>query len=163
MLEESTKRTPAEQLRMLQFVTPNLLFGWMVLLVAAGRALSARIAAWLGWPPLSRAAFSTWRLPDLALAPLLAGLALALFAPAAWRPAAAVLLVQTGLGYSVQGVAVAHSVLLARGVPHAFVLLVMVCLFAFTLPVFLPLVALIGLSDVWLDLRRIEPTPRGKA
>jgi len=44
-----------------------------------------------------------------------------------------------------------------------FVLLVMVLLFAFTLPVFLPSVALLGLSDVWLDFRRLEPSPRGEA
>jgi hypothetical protein len=44
-----------------------------------------------------------------------------------------------------------------------FVLLVMLLLFTFTLPVFLPSVALLGLSDVWLDFRRLEPSPRGEA
>jgi hypothetical protein len=58
---------------------------------------------------------------------------------------------------------VTQSVLLARGVPPVFVLLVMLLLFTFTLPVFLPSVALLGLSDVWLDFRRLEPSPRGEA
>ena len=95
--------------------------------------------------------------------PLLAGLAMALFAGAQWRPGAAVLLAQSVLGYSVQGIAVAQSMLLARGVPATVVVLLLVFLLAFTLPVILPSLALLGLSDVWLDLRRLEPTPRGEA
>jgi hypothetical protein len=163
LIEESAKMPAADRVRMLTFFTPNLVFGWMVLLVAAGRALAARLAAWRGWPALSRGSFSGWRLPDAALVPLLAGIALALFVAPAWQPGAAVLLAQSVLGYSVQGVAVVHSVLLARGVPLAFVLLVLVFLFAFTLPVFLPSVALLGLSDVWLDFRRLEPSPHGES
>jgi hypothetical protein len=163
MMEESSKMAPGERVRMLTYFAPNLVFLWMVVLVAAGRSLAARAAAWRGWPPLSRASFTGWRLPDGALVPLIAGLALALLSNAAWRPGAAALLVQSVLGYSVQGIAVTHSVLLARGVPPVFVLLVMVLLFAFTLPVFLPSVALLGLSDVWLDFRRLEPSPRGEA
>jgi hypothetical protein len=53
--------------------------------------------------------------------------------------------------------------MLARGVPFPFVLLMLVFLVAFTLPVFLPSVALVGLGDVWLDFRRLEPSPRGEA
>ncbi len=163
MMEESSKMPAAERVRMLTYFLPNLVFLWLVVLVSAGRSLAARAAAWRGWPPLSRGGFAGWRLPDGALVPLLVGLALALFSNAAWRPGAAALLVQSLLGYSVQGIAVTQSVLLARGVPPVFVLLVMVLLFAFTLPVFLPSVALLGLSDVWLDFRRLEPSPRGEA
>ena len=163
MLEESAKVPPGQRARMLAYFVPNLAFLWMVVLVSAGRSLAARGAGVLTWPPLSRAQFSRWRLPDGALVPLLAGLALALYSNAAWRPGAAALLVQSGLGYSAQGIAVAQSVLLARGVPAVFVLLVLVLLFAFTLPVFLPSLALLGLSDVWLDFRRLEASPRGKA
>lgn len=163
VMQESAKMPPAERVQMLTWFLPNVVFLWMVLLVAAGRSLAARSAAWRGWPPLSRSPLMAWRLPDLALVPLLAGLALALFAGQAWRPGAAALLVQSVLGYSLQGVAVAWSVLLARGVPPVFLLLAMLFLFAFTLPVFLPSVALIGLSDVWLDHRRLEPSPRGTA
>jgi hypothetical protein len=45
-------------------------------------------------------------------------------------------------------------------VAPAFVLLLVVFLFVFTLPVFLPSAALLGLSDVWLDYRRLETPPR---
>jgi hypothetical protein len=148
---------------MLRYLTPNLVFAWMVLLVSAGRSLAARAAAWSRWPALSRAPLSGWRLPDGALVPLLAGIALALFASEAWRPAAVVLLVQSVLGYSVQGFAVTRSVLLQRGVPPVLILVTMLFLFAFTLPVFLPSVALVGLTDVWLDFRRLEASPGGTA
>jgi hypothetical protein len=163
MMQESLKLPPADRVRMLTFLIPNLLFAWMVVLVGAGRALAARSATWFGWPRLSRAALVAWRLPDGALVPLLAGIALALFAGAAWKPGAVLLLTQSVLGYSVQGIAVTQSLLLARGVPPTFVLLLLVFLLAFTLPVFLPSLALLGLSDVWLDFRRLEPSPTGAA
>lgn len=163
MMQESLKVPAADRVRMLTFLIPNMLFGWMLLLAAAGRSLAARGAASLGWPRLSRAPIAAWRLPDGALVPLLAGLALALFASAAWKPGAVLLLVQSVLGYSVQGIAVTQSLLLSRGVPPTFVLLLLVFLLAFTLPVFLPSLALLGLSDVWLDFRRLEPSPRGAA
>jgi hypothetical protein len=163
MMEDSAKLPAADRVRMLHFFSPNLVFGWMVVLVAAGRALAARLAAWRGWPPLSTAPLSSWRLPDAALAPLIAGLAIALFATPQWWPGAALLLAQSALGYSMQGLAVAHSVLIARGVAPAFILLLMVFLFVFTLPVFLPSAALLGLSDVWLDYRRLEASPRDAA
>ena len=163
LMEQSTSLPPDDRVRMLRYLSPNLVFAWMVLLVSAGRSLAARGAAWRGWPPLSRSPLATWRLPDGALAPLLVGLALALFVNEAWRPGAVVLLAQSVLGYSVQGLAVTQSVLLARGVPPVFVLLMMLFLLAFTLPVFLPSVALVGLSDVWLDFRRLEASPGGTA
>jgi hypothetical protein len=160
MMEDSAKLPAADRVRMLEFFSPNLVFGWMVVLVAAGRSLAAWLAAWRGWPRLSTAPLTGWRLPDAALAPLIAGLAVALFATPAWWPGAALLLAQSALGYSLQGLAVAHSVLLARGVAPAFILLLMVFLFVFTLPVFLPSAALVGLSDVWLDYRRLDSPPR---
>jgi hypothetical protein len=163
VVEQSLGLSATDRVRMLRYLTPHLVFGWMVVLVSAGRSLAARAASWRGWPPLSRAPLAAWRLPDGALVPLLAGIALALFASEAWRPGAVVLLVQSVLGYSVQGLAVTQSVLIERGVPPVFVLLMMLFLFAFTLPVFLPSVALVGLSDVWLDFRRLEASPRGTA
>jgi hypothetical protein len=163
MMEDSAKLPAADRVRMLNFFSPNLVFAWMVVLVAAGRSLAARLGTWRGWPTLSVAPLTSWRLPDAALVPLIAGLAIALFATPQWWPGAALLLAQSALGYSVQGLAVVHSVLLARGVAPAFILLVMVFLFVFTLPVFLPSAALLGLSDVWLDYRHLESSPRGEA
>lgn len=163
MMQESLKLPAADRVRMLTFLIPNLLFAWMIVLVGAGRALAARAANGFGWPSLSRAPLVEWRLPDGALVPLLVGIALALFAGAMWKPGAVLLLTQSVLGYSVQGIAVTQSLLLSRGVPPTLVLLLLVFLLAFTLPVFLPSLALLGLSDVWLDFRRLEPSPSGAA
>ena len=64
------------------------------------------------------------------------------------------------LGYSVQGVAVVESVLLARGMSPAFVALTMLFVLALSLLWVLPAIAVVGLSDVWLDYRRLEPSHR---
>jgi len=155
---------PAEERRKsLLLMVPNALFLWVVLLAGAGRALSARIAPALGWPSLSRSTLVSWRLPDAALAPLLVGLALLVFADRAWHPSALTLLVHVVLGYSVQGVAVVESVLLSRGMPPTLVALTMLFVIAVSLLWVLPAIAVLGLSDVWLDYRRLEPSSRGEA
>lgn len=157
-------RVPAaERQKQLGWMVPNLMFLCMVLLVAAGRTLAARVGVVLGWPALSRSPLHRWRLPDAALVPLIAGIALLVFADRTVHPSAWTLLVHSALGYSVQGVAVVESVLLARGMPPVFVALTMLFVIALSLLWVLPAIAVVGLSDVWLDYRRLEPSPRGDA
>lgn len=162
-LQRKVQSPPEVRRRELMFLVPNTLFLWAVLLVAAGRSLAARLATVLGWPELSRSPVRAWRLPDAALAPLLVGLALVVFADRAWQPVAAVLLVHAGLGYSVQGFAVVESVLRSRGMSPAFVTLTLVFVIAVSLMWVLPALAVVGLSDVWLDYRRLEPSPDREA
>jgi hypothetical protein len=157
------ERTLAEVTPIREHILPNVLpsviFVWMVLLVSAGRALSSRVARLLKWPPLSRASFRAWRLPDGVLWILLASLAMLV---AQWRdaiPTAWTLLINAALGYCVQGVAVVESVLLARGVPLSVIVLTMLFVFTVASPVFMLTTAALGLSDVWLDYRRLEPHP----
>jgi hypothetical protein len=77
-----------------------------------------------------------------------------------WAPTAWTLLLNAGLGYCVQGIAVVESLLLARGVPSPIIVLTMLFVFAVAMPiVFMLTTAAVGLSDVWLDYRRLEPTP----
>lgn len=162
-LQGKLQSPPEVRRRELMFLVPNTLFLWAVLLVAAGRSLAARGATILGWPDLSRSPLRAWRLPDAALAPLLAGLALVVFADRAWHPVAAVLLLHSALGYSVQGFAVVESVLRARGMSPVFVTLTLVFVIAVSLFWVLPALAVVGLSDVWLDYRRLEPSPDREA
>lgn len=162
MMDESARLPVEQRQRRLLLVVPNVMFLGVVMLVVSGRALAARIAAMLGWPTLSRAPLASWRLPDAALVPLVAGIALVAFADRAWHPSALTLLVHVVLGYSVQGVAVVESTLLARGLSPAFVALTMLFVIAVSLFWVLPVVAVVGLSDVWLDYRRLEPS-RGEA
>lgn len=162
-LQRKVQSPPEARRRELMFLVPNAVFLWAVVLVAAGRSLAARLATVLRWPELSRSPVRSWRLPDAALGVLLAGLALVVFADRAWQPVAAVLLVHAGLGYSVQGFAVVESVLRSRGMPPAFVMLVLVFVIAVSLLWALPALAVVGLSDVWLDYRRLEPSPDREA
>ena len=145
--------------RWLAYALPSALFLWMTLLVVAGRDLSSRIAARLRWPDLSRSRFAEWRLPDGTVWILMAGLALVLTDFRAWLPTAWTLLIIPSLGYCVQGIAVVESLLLLRGMPPSIITLTLLFVSVMALPVFVVATACIGLSDVWLDFRRLEAAP----
>ena len=162
-LRDAHAMAPAERQRRFTFAVPNTLFLWAVVLTAMGRSLAARVASMLRWPSLSRAPLAAWRLPDPVLVPFMAGIALFVFADRTWHPSAATLLVHTALGYSVQGVAVVQSILLSRGLPSAIVALTMLFVIAASLLWALPAIAVLGLSDVWFDYRRLEPSFGGEA
>jgi len=134
-------------------------FVWIALLVVAGRALSARAAAAMRWPSLSHAGLTGWRLPDGAVWLLILGLALLVGGWPAWSPTAWTLLLNTALGFGVQGIAVVESLLLARGVPLSIIVLTLLFVFTLAMPVVMLMAVAVGLSDVWLDYRRLEPTP----
>lgn len=147
------------RLTALPHVLPTVLFVWMVVLAAAGRALASRVTGLLRWPDLTRSRLLEWRLPDGALWAFLAGLGLLVSPWGAWAPTAWTLLLNAGLGFCVQGIAVVESLLLARGVPPPIIVLTMLFVFFIAMPVFVLTTAAVGLSDVWLDYRRLEPAP----
>jgi hypothetical protein len=156
-LERAVADNATLRSRLLPHVVPTALFTWMVLLVGAGRTLAARVATTLRWPPLSGARFRDWRLPDGAIWVFLAGLALLVGQWPPWTPTAWTLLLNTMLGFCVQGIAVVESLLLARGVPPSLIVLTMLFVFAVAMPIFMLTTAAVGLGDVWLDFRRLEP------
>ena len=156
-LERAVADNAALRTRLLPHVVPTALFAWMVLLVGAGRTLASRAASTLRWPPLSGARFRDWRLPDGAIWVFLAGLALLVGQWPPWTPTAWTLLLNTLLGFCVQGIAVVESLLLARGVPPSLIVLTMLFVFAVAMPIFMLTTAAVGLGDVWLDFRRLEP------
>jgi len=160
-MERSLLEAAALQARALPSALPSVLFIWMVALVVAGRALAARVAERLQWPELTPGRLVDWRLPDSALWLMLAGVALLVLGWSSGAPSAWTLLVNLGLGYCVQGVAVVESLLLARGVPPSIIALTFVFVFAMAAPVFLLGAVFVGLSDVWLDYRRLEAVPDG--
>lgn len=143
--------------QVLPHVLPTVLFVWVALLVSAGRSISSWMTGVLRWPPLSRARLRGWRLPDGALWLLLASLGLLVLEWREWTGTAWTLLLNTALGYCVQGIAVVESLLLARGVPPSIIVLTMLFVFAVAMPVFMLTTVALGLSDVWLDFRRLEP------
>lgn len=160
-MERTMAKQDPEVRRVLPFAMPQLLVLWMALLTAAGRGLARFLGRRLGWPTLSTAPFLRLRLPDAALAPVIAGLALALLADRVFLPAALALLVPAALGYSLQGLAVLVSLLLSRGIPPALAAILIMGLLALTTLAFLPSLALVGLTDAWLDLRKLE-SPGGR-
>ncbi len=147
--------------RALPSVLPSLIFLWMAVLVVVGRGTSTRIAGRLGWSELSRARFADWRLPDGAIWLLIVGLGLLVAGVEGWGPTAWTLLAVPGLGYCVQGIAVVESVLLARGLSPSIIILTMFFVFLMAAPVFLVATVSVGLSDVWLDIRRLESVQDG--
>lgn len=155
-MEKTVTENAALRHARLPFLIPSGLFVWVALLVAAGRALAGRFAEALHWPRLSRARLRDLRLPDAAVWTLIGGLALLLAPWPAWRPTGWTLLLGAGLGYCVQGVAVAGGLFLARGVPVPVMTLTMLFLFFTLMPYFVLGAGLLGLSDVWLDYRRLE-------
>jgi uncharacterized protein YybS (DUF2232 family) len=76
--------------------------------------------------------------------------------PAA-MPTGWTLLLNAGLGFCIQGIAVVESLLLARGMPPSIILLLMLFVCTVALPLFTVTTVALGLSDVWLDYRRLEP------
>lgn len=156
-LERQIEQQAGLRAKALPNVLPTVLFVWMALLVAGGRAFASRAARLLRWPPLSGARLRDWRLPDGALWVFLAGLALLVAGWPAWAPTGWTLLLNAGLGFCLQGIAVVESLLLARGVPPSIIILTLLFVFTVALPAFVLTTAALGLSDVWLDYRRLEP------
>ena len=156
-MEKTVTESAALRHAALPLIIPTVLFLWVGLLVGAGRALAARMAHALRWPRLSRVSLRDWRLPDAVLWTFLAGLALVLAPWPAWAPTGWTLLLNAGLGYCVQGVAVAQSLLLARGVPPPVIILTLLFVFMILMPYFVLGAVALGLSDVWLDYRQLEP------
>ncbi len=147
------------RIQALPFLLPSVLFVWMTLLVWAGRTIASRAAASLKWPGLSRARLSGWRLPDSAVWVFLLGLGMLVAQWTAAAPAAWTLLLASGLGYCIQGIAVVESWALARGIPPSVVVVTMAFVFTLATPVFMLTTIAVGLSDVWLDHRRMDARP----
>jgi len=143
----------------LPYILPTLLFLWVAMLVAAGRTIAARIAVVFRWPSLARPRLRQWRLPDGAIWLLLLGLALLLTPWKAWTPTASTLLINSTLAFCVQGIAVVESLMIARGLSGSLIALTMVFVFTLATPAFVCIAAAMGISDVWLDYRRLESPP----
>ena len=162
-LERSVEQNTPVRAALLPNLVPTLLFAWIAFLALSGRSLAARISDWLRWPALTRLRLVEWRLPDAAIWPLLAGLGLLVGQWPAWAPTAWTLLINSGVGFCVQGIAVVESLLLARGVPPSVIALTLMFVCVLAMPVFMFTTAVLGLSDFWLDFRRIEPPAPGEA
>jgi hypothetical protein len=159
--QRTIEQSAPQRRALLPNLIPSALFAWVALLVIAGRSLGSRLGEWLRWPPLDRLRLREWRLPDGAIWTFLAGLALLVAQWPAWAPTAWTLLLNSGLGFCIQGIAVVESLMLARGVPPPLIALTLLFVCVLALPVFMFTTAVLGLSDFWLDYRRMESSPDG--
>jgi len=162
-MQRDAEQGDATARRMLPQALPTMLFMWMALMVSAGRTLGSRIAALARWPVLSHQRFAEWRLPDGVVWLFMAGIGLLLLGLRDWAPSAWTLLVVPALGYCLQGVAVVESLMIARGVPPAIIALTLMFVLFMAPPVFVLAAVSVGVSDVWLDFRRLEDVSDGLA
>jgi hypothetical protein len=160
-LERESAAGDAMMRKALPHALPTLLFLWMAFLVSAGRGIAARIGSWTRWPELSRRPFRSFRLPDGALWLMMLGMALLVAEFDGWQASGWTLVVVPALGFCLQGVAVVESLMLARGVPPAIIALTVLFVVIVALPVFVLAAASVGVSDIWLDYRRLEAQPDG--
>jgi hypothetical protein len=160
LLESTLTEQAKLRAQVLPQVLPSAIFLWMVALIMAGRSLGARLATVMHWPPVSRAAVARWRLPDAALWLLIAGIAVLLAPLPSWSATGWTLLLNAALGFGVQGIAVVESLLLARGVPLSVIVITLLFMSTVALPAFALAAVAVGLSDVWLDFRKLEPASR---
>jgi len=160
-LERESAAGDAMMRKALPHALPTLLFLWMAFMVSAGRGIAARIGSWTRWPELSRRPFRSFRLPDGALWLMMLGMALLVAELDGWQASGWTLVVVPALGFCLQGVAVVESLMLARGVPPAIIALTVLFVVIVALPVFVLATASVGVSDIWLDYRRLEAQPDG--
>ena len=160
LLESTLLEQAKLRAHVLPQVLPTAIFLWVVALIMAGRSLGARLATVMRWPPVSRASVARWRLPDGALWLLIAGLALVVAPLPAWSATGWTLLLNSALGFGVQGIGVVESLLLARGVPLSVIVITLLFMSTVALPAFALAAVAVGLSDVWLDFRKLEPVSR---
>ena len=162
LLEATLSEQAKLRSQVLPQVLPSVIFLWLVALIMAGRTLAARAAQVMRWPPTSRASLSRWRLPDGAVWLLIAGLALLLMPWPAWSATGWTLLLSAALGFGVQGIAVVESLLLARGVPLSVIVITLLFMSTVALPAFALAAVAVGLSDAWLDFRKLEPASQAE-
>jgi hypothetical protein len=131
----------------------------MAWLVSVGRP-GVAVRRMLRWPRLSRS-----RLADGGFPTARSGCCwpewLAVAGWPSWSTTAWTLLINLGLGYCLQGVAVVESLLRSRGIPPSIVALTFVFVLVMAAPAFLLATVCVGVSDVWLDYRRIAAVPDG--
>ena len=70
------------------------------------------------------------------------------------------MLLNLALGFGVQGIAVVESLLLTRGVPLTVIVITLLFMSTIALPAFAVAAVAVGLSDIWLDFRKLEPAPQ---
>ncbi len=140
-------------------ILPAILFGWIVTLVGLAERLSRRLADIVKRPLGPAVPLAFWRLPDAAVWFLVAGLALVVTRDARVMPVGINLATSVGLAFALQGFAVVQVFLTSSGMTPGLVTLLFVFVALAMWPILPVGCAGVGLMDMWLDFRRLEPHP----
>ncbi len=149
------------QVTVVQAVLPTLLFAWLALLVHLAERMAHRLAELVRRPLAPTMPFTAWRLPVGAVWLFIAGLALVAAREARIEPVGINLAAATGLAFGVQGLAVLKSVLSSQGMAPGMVMMLFVFVWFVLGPVLLVAATGVGLMDLWLDFRHLEPRSDG--
>ena len=150
------------QVTVVQAVLPTLLFAWIALLVQLAERMAHRLAELVRRPLAPPMPFTAWRLPAGAVWLFIAGLALVAAREAKIEPVGLNLAAATGLAFGVQGLAVLKSVLSSQGMAPGMVMMLFVFVWFMLGPVLLLAATGVGLMDLWLDFRHLEPRENGE-
>jgi hypothetical protein len=140
-------------------ILPAILFAWVVALVGLGDRLSRRLADFVKRPLGPTTPLALWRLPDAAVWFFVAGLALVVTQDARAMPVGINLATSVGLAFALQGFAVVQVLLTSSGMTPGLVTMLFVFVALAMWPILPVGCAGVGLMDVWLDFRRLEPRP----
>jgi hypothetical protein len=156
-VEQLIALSTSVEIAIVRHVLPAILFAWVGLLVHLAERLARRLAELVRRPFPPALPFDRWRLPDGAVWLLVGGLALVATRDPRLGAVGLNLAAATGLAFGLQGLAVLKSFLTAHGMSSGLVAI----LFVFTSLTLGPVVPLaaagVGLMDLWLDFRRLEP------
>jgi hypothetical protein len=161
-LEQFVAAVTARQVSIVQAVLPTLLFAWVALLVHLAERMAHRLAELVRRPLAAPLPFVAWRLPAGAVWLFIAGHAAVALRESRIQPVGINLAAATGLAFGVQGLAVMKSVLASQGMAPGMVMMLFVFVWFMLGPVLLVAATGVGLMDLWLDFRHLEPRPDGE-
>ena len=149
-------------IRVVRHLLPGLLFLLSVTLAAVSLLLALRARRALGRPLRSLPRFAEFHTPEEAVWIMVAALAAIALRQEPLFAIGINLALCGAVGYCLQGLAVADFVLLHRGLRPGIIWILFWFVFVFALPALIAASAVLGLVDVWLDLRRRfqEPGPK---
>lgn len=156
-LEQFVGAVTDRQAVIVSTVLPTLLFAWVALLVHLAERMAHRLAELVRRPLAPPVPFESWRLPAGVVWLFIGGLALVTLREARFEPVGINLAASTGLAFGVQGLAVLKSVLSSQGMAPGMVMMLFVFVWFMLGPVLLVAATGVGLMDLWLDFRHLEP------
>lgn len=140
-----------------QNILPVFLFVWIALLVHLAERMARRLAELVKRPLPEVSPFERLRMPDGMIWLLIVGIALITLRDPRTVPVGLNLSIAVALAFALQGLSVVKVFLVTHGMTPGLIAL----LFLFTTLTMWPILPLacagVGLMDLWLDFRRLEP------